>query len=113
MVFAFEPHPHNYQQLKKISQSVSNITPFNLAVGAKKGEISIWENQNSFADHRVVNSNFDLKIGKSEKRIQVSMTSIDLFTQESGNQDVALIKIDVQGYEVEVCYGMVETINEK
>ena len=40
------------------------------------------------------------------------MTSIDLFTQESGNQDVALIKIDVQGYEVEVCYGMVETITK-
>ena len=110
MVFAFEPHPHNYQQLKKISQSVSNITPFNLAVGAKKGEISIWENQNSFADHRVINENFDSKIGKSDKRIQVPMTSIDLFTQESGNQDVALIKIDVQGYEVEVCYGMIETL---
>ena len=111
-VFAFEPHPHNYQQLKKISQSVSNIIPFNLAVGARKDEISIWENQNSFADHRVINSNFDSRIGKNEKRIQVSMTSIDLFTKESGNLDVALIKIDVQGYEVEVCYGMIETIKK-
>lgn len=110
MVFAFEPHPNNYHQLKKTAQSISNIIPFNLAVGARKGEISIWENQDSFADHRVINPTFDSKIGCGEKRIQVSMTSIDSFIQESGNLEVALIKIDVQGYEVEVCRGMIQTI---
>ena len=109
-VFAFEPHPFNYQQLKKISRSVSNITPINVAIGPRNGEISLFENQDSFADHRVINSVFESKIGQSDNRIQVPMISIDSFIKESGNIDVALVKIDVQGYEVEVCRGMIETI---
>ena len=58
----------------------------------------------------MINSVFESKIGQSDNRIQVPMISIDSFIKESGNIDVALVKIDVQGNEVEVCRGMIETI---
>ena len=112
-VYAFEPSPENWRQLLEWAQERcdARVVPIALAVGADAGEVALWLNPANPADHRVLSAKSrhlggdDLQRGAPTVRIQ--QTSLDAFARSQGIlTDVAFVKIDVQGSELQVLRGM-------
>jgi FkbM family methyltransferase len=118
-IFSFEPAPDNFADLcATIGRRVGgvSIVPIQAAVGARSGSIQLWLNQRNRSDHRIVTAYFSTtdeyrKCSQARKTVEAELCSLDSFVQSlSGTQQVAFIKIDVQGYELEVFKGMRETL---
>lgn len=92
-VIAFEPAPKNYESIKV---NCPEIVVHNVALGSeeKEGEIVVFEDNSG---------NNYIKEGSG-----VKIKTLDSF----GIKNVDLIKIDVQGYELEVLRGAKKTIVE-
>jgi len=105
-VYAFEPHPHIYECLKK-SIEFNNITAsiFNLAVGKESKTVSLiqkeaWSGTARIENQTSSNSNY-------ENIFSVQLTSLDeIFINEALKR--AITKIDVEGNEIEVLLGGVK-----
>ena len=87
-VHAFEPDALHYECLLKNKKE--NVIPHLCAVGSQKAKVSLVENEKNFTQEKRVVPEGD-----------ILMTTVDSFALEN----IDLIKIDVEGYEMEVLKG--------
>ena len=114
-IYAFEPDQESYNTLieeirrRHLSQI---IEPLPVAVGSTVGSVEFWHNKEHSADHRVVTAKFKESGVPSENVECVAATTVDEFVRVRGLQRIAFVKIDVQGYELAVCEGMRQTLEQ-
>lgn len=113
-VYAFEPDRDNFLMLKEAiarCKAKDFIIPIQAAVGETTGTIEFLHNEEHHADCRVVTEDYK-KSGIARQKISVvPMQAVDSFvTSETDKAAIKFIKIDVQGYELSVCYGMQQTL---
>ena len=105
-VLAFEPNKHAFDLLvkhMKINAS-KNIIALNKAVWSKNATIKM-KREDKISLDRVFNKN-------SNNVYSVKAVTIDNVTKEFSLKKVNLIKIDVEGSEIEVLKGGIETLRE-
>jgi FkbM family methyltransferase len=110
-VFAFEPEPFNFRILQQTAlqpEFGGKIVPEQCAVGAENGTIALWINLRHHGDHRVITDQFR-SVHPGSTGISAPLVSIDSFLENKQGQ-VSFAKIDVQGYELAVCQGMLNTL---
>lgn len=103
-VHAFEPESVNLRRLGRViarRRLEGIVIPHAFAVGARDGSIELAVSETHPGDHRVAVGNEGGAVAAV-----VPMRSLDSFAAECGIDLVAFIKIDVQGYELEVSRGM-------
>lgn len=117
-IYAFEPHPKTFLQLKKLA-AIENIKAYNKALGRKKGTVTLWD----FADdaelkHMQPTSPLssiykevieNLHKQKSTQHT-VKMTTLDDFIQKEKINSIDLLKIDTEGNEYDVLLGAAKLI---
>ena len=99
---SFEPHPVTFSYLKnnvKNNGLAPLVTLHNLAVGSKMGFVSFTK------EHDTINHIVSSKT--EEKVIQVKVNSLDSVVVLD---KPTIIKIDVEGYELEVIKGSINTL---
>ncbi len=102
-VVAFEPQPQLFSLLGKNSLNRGEVVLVPAAVGAAEGHVAMPKVQYS------AKGNFG-GIGVGDRSIYGSI-SVPVVTIDSHNfNDVGFMKIDVEGYELEVLRGATETI---
>lgn len=109
-VFALEPHPGNYASLLdqiKI-RNLSNIKPFQMAASNFNGESELVERE-SHGIHSLGPHNR----GKVISKIPIQVQKLDDFWLEHITSPVALLKIDVEGFETEVLEGAGDLLRNK
>lgn len=108
-IHAFEPSPTAFRHLTETiaRNGAKTVTAHPLAVGAAAGRHPFHENPQASAASHVVTSGMLGEVATTE----VEVTTLDAFVAQAGLERVDLLKIDVQGHELEVLSGARETID--
>ena len=98
-IYSFEPDPENYRILLETIKyhNLKNVVPISKCLGEKCGEANFYTM--GAMSH----------IPEAAGNCVMEMTTIDKFVTER-KVDVGVVKIDIEGYEMEVLEGAKETI---
>jgi FkbM family methyltransferase len=108
VIYSFEPLPDNFRKLEMNLKGRENFRMFNLAVGERKGRIRMYQSAYSPSSSVLKMGNlhktlFPSSAGQTE--VDVEMTTLDEAAASLNLGDNILLKIDVQGYEMNVLAG--------
>jgi FkbM family methyltransferase len=111
-IFAFEPAPTNYQKLCaniELNAKASRICPERVALSDRTEPISfLADERNPTRNRALIQPSRDLR-GVTT----VNATSLDQFAAAHHIEDIAFLKIDVEGYEPSVLRGAARVLTEK
>jgi len=108
LLYAIEPDPHNIELLKdniKTNKFDDRTEVYHLALSNKRGHINFFIGKSSNLGGLVKTKN------THQSPITVNTTTIDSFLSDKKYPD--LIKMDIEGSEVEVLDGINELLNDK
>lgn len=103
-IYSFEPEEHSHRSLQKKNATLNlaaSVYPVNLGLWSKTTTLKFDISRENSMQHKVSES------GSS----QIEVTSIDKFATEK-NLEVDLIKMDIEGSEIEALQGARETIRK-
>lgn len=112
-IFAFEPHPRSYEKLA----AVAGISAVNCAVGAKTGDARLFDyaGAENGSPHASLLEGVFSGLHKAGGRIathNVKSVALDEFCGQEKIDGVFLLKIDVEGAELDVLKGAQRLIAE-
>ena len=114
-IFAFEPLNNCYTELLSNVKHNTNIECFNFALGKEEGIFDMYSNDFSPSSSllKMDKTHVDLFPQTSETSIeQINVKTLDSFLNTIKINRKVLLKIDVQGYELNVLKGAEEILNQ-
>lgn len=112
-IHTFEPLPDLFSKITKKFSSSPKIKLYNVALGNENGVIQFNQNKyghiSSILDISKENIHYP-KTDNDLSKIQVRINSLDSLNIMKQNSGISLLKLDVQGYELEVLKGSKETM---
>jgi len=107
-VYAFEPDPTVFGLLEKtVAANGGAVETLNTALGDQEGQLSFFSNSTSASASHLVTA---ATLGQREATSRVPVTTVDAFVKHSRVERLDLIKIDVEGFEIDVLRGASESI---
>jgi FkbM family methyltransferase len=107
-IHSFEPSPEAFQYLEETVQvnGFTNVVLHQLGLGAASGELSFFDDPNSAsASHLAVD-----ETGRRGTNLTIDIETVDGIVARDGIDRLDLIKIDVEGFDVDVVEGALTTI---
>ena len=111
-VFAFEPHPLTFERLVSNINAQRNVHAFNCAVGDRPGRQILYDRCSEGGTmHASILRGVIEDIHKVQSsETEVTILTLDEFIEEKGLTRVDLLKIDTEGYELNVLKGGIKAI---
>jgi FkbM family methyltransferase len=112
-IYSIEPHPNNFKRLKELE--LSNVKPFELALGSQEGTVSLFDRNDSElgSEHSSLYKEVIEDIHHQvTKEYKVELTTLDSFAKKEGIGRIDLLKIDTEGNELEVLKGAKELLEK-
>jgi FkbM family methyltransferase len=101
-IYAFEPEPGNYAQLVRRVRGLRNVIPIQKALGRRSGKAELHLDR-FHARHSLTRD--------GNRTITVPVTSLDDFVREQSLPGVDVVKLDIEGAELEAIAGMTGVLN--
>jgi FkbM family methyltransferase len=114
-IYGFEPIPDCYQKLISNTTRIQKFKAFNLGLGYEQGEIEFQSNDFSGASSFLRMSNLHKDTFPYTKQTQIIKVQVERLDQVANKLMIEfplLIKVDVQGYEIQVLKGGIETFQK-
>jgi FkbM family methyltransferase len=96
-VLSFEPHPDTFSLLSINTRTEKKITAYNFGLAESNKSIKLFEIDGNMGANTIFGSH------ESQPGVEVEVRVLDSFVK--GLDRVSLLKIDVEGYELEVLQG--------
>jgi|SRR5277367_490288 len=111
-VLSFEPHPKTCSRLKQRFADSQRVRVLNCAVGNGTGEISLFDYEDDEGSEHasIFRDVIESTRGRKAKEYKVDLVTLDSLKIEG---DIQLVKIDVEGFELQVIQGAKKLINDK
>jgi FkbM family methyltransferase len=116
-IYSFEPDPQTFERLAASVKDEPRVRAVNAALGRETGNATLFrfkfDQTNSLLPKAegAAQYLFDAEYMVNAGTVAVQITSIDEFCDKNGVEHVDLLKIDTQGYEVEVLEGARRLLN--
>jgi FkbM family methyltransferase len=102
-IHAFEPSPSTFAILQRNLVRVRNVRLNNIALGAADGALNLLENTAS--DMSSFLSPGTTHWGETRTITKVPVSTVDAYAAKHGIERIGLLKIDTQGFDLEVAKG--------
>jgi FkbM family methyltransferase len=112
-VLSFEPHPQTYLRLQqRFANSHKRVEVLNYALGDRAGEISLFDYcDNDGSEHAsVFREVIEATRGRKSREHKVKLVALDALEIKG---DIDLVKIDVEGFELQVLQGARKLLADK
>jgi len=111
-VFAFEPHPLTFEKLVSNLGSDRNFHPYDYALGAQPGCSTLYDRESgNGSSHASIFREVIEDIHDARARgYDIKVRTLDQFVEENRLERIDLLKIDTEGYELNVLRGGARTI---
>ena len=106
-VLAFEPVQDTFDTLSRATQGMADVRLFRCALGAEPGRLPIY-----LHDHSVMNSLRPSDGIQGKRQEIVEVVTLDAMMAQEGIEQAALLKIDAEGFDLEVLRGAHRTLTE-
>lgn len=109
-VTAFEPMIDHFNCLVKNTENLKNVICYNSAISNTDGSIyGAYRSTKNSGSFQLLDSNYSQPNKKSPRKIyEISVKQLDSYNFEN----IDLLKVDVEGWELEVLKGSTETIKK-
>lgn len=108
-VFAFEPSPVNLEQLRRAVTDQSQVVVLPVALGDRSGVVGFQQGADALgATSKVV----DIQTASEQSTLEVEMVRGDELVRSGRAQLPNVIKIDTEGFELDVLEGLADMIHD-
>ncbi|WOO40811.1 FkbM family methyltransferase [Rubellicoccus peritrichatus] len=107
-IHAFEPVAETFSRLKENTKNLPDLITENIALGdtTRTQEIALHKNSH-------INSLRSIKPSNDNTKTEsISVVTLDEYCSKNGIKKIDLLKIDTEGFEIEVCKGAAKTLKE-
>jgi FkbM family methyltransferase len=103
-IYSFEPHPQNFQKLLALKDKVNCVE---MALGSKTETAEIFDYSSGKAsEHASLIKEVITDIHHSDvHRIEIKVESLDNFLENNQIAEIDFLKIDTEGFEIDVLQG--------
>lgn len=109
-VFAYEPSLDNLQRLNEAVASLGNVTVMPVALGDREDVVVFEQGTDPLgATSRIV----DKAVRESERQVEIMLSSGDHLISSRAVALPNVIKIDTEGFELDVLRGLSQTLQHK
>lgn len=116
-VYSFEPHPLNFKEAKNNLKEYSNkISLINKGVGEFSSKLNLYDYENKDASSHAsfYKKTFDkIHLSKNTKSFEIEVISLDEFCTENKIENIDFLKIDTEGFEMDVLKGAKNILAQK
>lgn len=107
-IYSFEPNPACIAQLRKHVAPLGNVTVHDVALGEQEGEVEFHVNSHSHSSSILPLASAHLDAfpeARESGLIKVKLATLDSLFENRALPGPVLLKLDVQGYELQVLQG--------
>lgn len=104
LVIAIEPEPNTYRMLSMNTRNYPNIITYNKAIGDRERTLKLYLSLTNPGEHSLKN------IENEDNYVFVEVIPLDRLVKELKLSKLNFIKIDTEGYELEVLRGAKKTL---
>jgi len=104
---SFEPFPSTFQILQENWDSPSNISLHQVALGSQNTVSNFYTNEDSATNSILSNATHS---GPEQSSVSVTQRTLDSFTAEHHIENIDLLKMDCQGFELEILKGALDLL---
>lgn len=111
-IYSFEPGEFTYSELLRNTSYIKNIETYNFGFGSRSAEMYLNYDNKGSGLASVYERNLDHMGIDFDKKEKIEIKKIDDFCEKNNIKNIDLLKIDVEGHEIEVLKGAEKMIAE-
>jgi FkbM family methyltransferase len=115
LIYAFEPNPSVFEVLKTSTEKDKDTNSvYNMGIGIEKGVLNFYKNNNTGTSSFLKPNDFHkAHLARKYQEIEVPITSIKDFCKEMKIEEIGILKLDIEGYELKALQGCIEMLQNQ